>query len=409
MRLTALFLLGSIALQAQSPEVRLYGAAGSEANATPANSGSPLNPDNVLGINTWASTAYITLFGELVPQDKHWKLHFKLRENQQFGNGATARFDVNEFNFSYSVTPWLDLKIGRTIEKWGTGYAWNPTGVVNPAKNPEDPTDRNNAFRGVDMVGADLFIRNWNISLLGVPEINWNGRGPKTLAGAGWAARAYRVMRGTDVAITASGGNALPNSGGLSLARVFGNALELHGEAVYITDTLRYIPTAGSLAIARRPHAEILLGSQYTFGNGVNVIGEYFHSNNGLSASQWSAFRDVAQNSASSLNVGDPAPLLQANLAFSALTMGRDYSFVRVLWPIRPKKLELETIAITSLRDSSSIIRPSLTWHLRPDLAFYFIQTEFVGNATTELGHIQIRRESDLGIRYNFSFAENKH
>ena len=41
--------------------------------------------------------------------------------------------------------PWLDLTVGRVIEKWGTGYAWNPTAFIGPKKNPADPNDRRSA------------------------------------------------------------------------------------------------------------------------------------------------------------------------------------------------------------------------------------------------------------------------
>ena len=59
------------------------------------------------------------------------------------------------------------------------------------------------------------------------------------------------------MAVSASGGNGLPNSEGLSLARVFGNSLELHGEAAYISDTVRYLAREDNLVPVRIPHPEV--------------------------------------------------------------------------------------------------------------------------------------------------------
>src|SRR5258706_2359394 len=110
------------------------------------------------------------------------------------------------------------------------------------------------------MVRADAFVRDTNISLY-------------ALDGGTYAARIYRLVRGTDISLHAS---FTPNVGrasarhGLSVARVFGDALELHGEA------------------SRR---HVLAGGQYTFGNNVHVVLDGYHGGDGMSASAWRAFR----------------------------------------------------------------------------------------------------------------------
>ena len=331
----------------------------------------------------------------------------KLRGSNEWRRDRTSKFDVNELNFNYSVSSWLDLTVGRKIERWGTGYAWNPTGVVNPRKDPTDPNDRRSLYRGVDMISADLFLKGWDISLLGVPEVSWSAKNGRRLLTTGWAMRAYKLIKGTDVAFTASGGNGLPNSQGLSLARVFGNALELHGEAAYISDSVRLLPRNDGLVPVRRPHAEVLLGGQYTFRNNVNLVAEFYHTGQGLSEREWRDLGGFTQNAALDIQRGDPGPLALANAQFTPLGMSKDYAFLRVLWPIRLRKVELETIVISSLRDASSAIRPGITWRVRPNLNFYCIYTEFVGNARTDFGHIPIRRSADIGIRFHFSFRDS--
>ncbi len=393
-------------IPAGAQQVRLFGEGGSETHFTPANPASSLNPGDILNVQKLTDSSDVVLFGDVTSDDKRWKLEMKLRGSNEWRNDSTWKFDVSEFNFKYSVASWLDLRIGRNIERWGTGYAWNPTGVVNPRKDPADPNDRRSAFRGVDMAEADFFVKGWDITVLGTPEISWRAKDGRHLLAAGWATRAYRVIKGTDVAFTASGGNGLPNSQGISLARVFGNSLELHGEAAYISDTVRFLPRADGLVPVRRPHAEVLLGGQYTFRNNVNVIGEFYHAGQGLSSREWNDFRGFAGAADESVTEGNPLPLMLANAQFTPLNMSKNYTFLRVLWPIRLNRLEVETIAINSLRDGSSLIRPGIRWRLGTNWSVYCIYSEFVGNAGTEFGHIQIKRSTDFGIRYNFSFGE---
>ena len=388
--------------QTRASEFRFFGSIGSESHITSANPESPLNPENFLRIPSVSNSSDLVLFGEAIPEDKSWKFHFKLRGEAEWRRGFTSRAEVSELYGSISVTPWLDLQAGRKIEKWGTGYAWNPTGVVNPAKNPSDPNDRRSAFRGADMFGAELFVKGWNVSLLAVPQLDFQKQSSRLLAGTGWAARAYKLVRGVDLSFTFSGGNSLPNHQGISFARVFGNALELHGELARFQDSLQPTAGGGAWRLRRRSSTEVLLGAQYTFPRNVNLIAEYFHSGTGLSSQDWKRFRDDARDGLRALESGNPFPLLQQNRQFAPLRMGQDYSFVRASWPIRLNTLEAELLVITSLRDGSSMIRPGITWKVRPNWSLYWLQSQFIGGAATEFGHLQVRRSSDFGLRFSF-------
>lgn len=354
---------------------RLFGSAGNEGHIVTADAGSPLNPQNILGIAQRANSADATAFLELVPESKRWKLHAKLRASDEDAASHTTRGEVGELYAQWSVRPWLDLAAGRRIEKWGTGYAWNPTGFVNPPKNPDDPNDRRNARRGVDMVRADVFVRDTNVSAYLLPS-----QGAKPA----FALRAYRLIRGTDVSVMARSGGDAARAGGISVSHVFGDALEVHAEAA----------SAG--------HPELLLGAQYTFANGVNVVGEAYHGGGGLSATQWDTFRAGVDGARVALGRGDPLPLLRANRAYAPLQMGRDYAFLRLAWPVVRDRLDLETIAISSLRDGSSILRATMSWRMRPAISLYIVQTGFLASRGSELAYMPVKRVTDLGVRMYF-------
>jgi hypothetical protein len=362
---------------------RLFGSAGDEGHLVTADAASPLNPDNILGIQRQSNSADVSTFLELVPESKRWKVHAKLRASDEDAATHRTQGELGELYAQWSVRPWLDLTAGRRIEKWGTGYAWNPTGFVNPPKSPGDPNDRRNARRGVDMLRADVFIRDTNISAYVLPR---EGAKPA------YALRAYRLIRGTDVSLHYRRGGGMAESAGFSIAHVFGDALEVHAEAA--TTSTATSPAHG--------HPELLLGAQYTFAGGVNVVAEAYHGGGGMGRAEWDAFRDGVDDAGDALGRGDVAPLLRANRAYAPLQMGRDYAFVRVAWPVVRDRVDLEAIAISSLRDGSSLLRATLSWKVRPSVSLYLVQTGFLAGSRSELDYVQVRRMTDVGVRVYF-------
>jgi len=331
--------------------IRVFGSAGAEAQLTPANTSSPLNPRNVASIPFQTNVADATAFVEAATDDKRWKVRAKLRADVT--DRGADRGEVGEAFVQSAATDWLDLTAGRVIEKWGTGYGWTPTAFVGPARNPTDPNDRRSAYRGRDMIRADLFVKDTSISLY-------------ALEGGEVAARVYRLVRGTDVSLVFKNKDV-----GISFSRVFGEALELHAE------------------VARTAHTRIVVGGQYTLPKNVNVVVEVYHGTDGLTASQWDEFRDSVD--------GD---LRQANASYAPLRMARTYAFARVSRPFR--KVDVELIAITNLRDGSTLVRAAATYKLRPNVSLYAIDTELLGGSGSEMSYLQVERATTAGVRVYF-------
>ena len=344
----ALLALLAATTAAHAETFRFFGSLGGEAQLSPANVDSPLNPRNVAGLPYMTNSADAALYADA--KTERIKAHVKLRADAS--DRGADHLQLGEGYVQANLRPWLDVTAGRVIEKWGTGYAWNPTAFVGPQKNPTDPTDRRSAYRGVDMLRADVFVHDTSLSLYALRD-------------RAVAARVYRLVGGTDVSLHVRR-DANGTQQGVSLARVFGNALELHGEAT-------------------RRH--VLLGGQYTFPKNVNVVAELYRSGEGLTASQWNAFRDSVA-----------ASLSDANRRYAPLRMARNYSFVRVDVPFG--RNDVEVITLTNLRDRSSIARVTLTRKLRPNLSVYAIETELVG--TGEMSYIQVKRLTTFGARVYF-------
>ncbi len=168
--------------------------------------------------------------------------------------GTRTQFRVKETYAGLSAGD-FDFMAGRRIVRWGTGYAFTPAGVLDPPRDPTNPTDRLNINQGRDMVKADFvhgphaFSLAWSSAVLAPAGSNLHNT----------TAFRYNVLvHGFDTSLIAAnerGGDAV---GGLTFTRVFGQAWEMHGEAAW------------------REQGAILLGGKYTLANGISFIGEFY-------------------------------------------------------------------------------------------------------------------------------------
>jgi hypothetical protein len=169
-------------------------------------------------------------------------------------SGTHTQFRVKEAYVGLSAGD-FDFMLGRRIVRWGTGYAFTPAGVLDPPRDPTNPTDRLNLNQGRDMVKADFVHGPHAMSLV------WSSAAlaPKNANLHDTTAFRYNLlMHGFDTSLIAGddrGGDAF---GGLTFTRVFGQAWELHGEAAW------------------REQGAIMMGAKYTTPIGVSFIGEFY-------------------------------------------------------------------------------------------------------------------------------------
>ena len=169
-------------------------------------------------------------------------------------SGTHTQFRVKEAYGGLSAGD-FDFMVGRRIVRWGTGYAFSPAGVLDPPRDPTNPTDRLNLNQGRDMVKAD-YVRGphalslvWSSAVLAPAKTNLHDT---------TAFRYNILVRGFDTSLIAGddrGGDAF---GGLTFTRVFGQAWELHGEAAW------------------REQGAVVIGGKYTTPIGISFIGEFY-------------------------------------------------------------------------------------------------------------------------------------
>jgi hypothetical protein len=149
----------------------------------------------------------------------------------------------------------FDFTLGRRIVRWGTGYAFTAAGVLDPPRDPTNPTDRLNLNEGRDMFKTDwihgphALSLAWSTAALAAAQSNLHDT---------TAIRYNVLVHGFDTSLIAGHDRGGDTFGGLTFTRVLGEAWEVHGEAAW------------------REHEAILLGAKYTTHSGVTLIGEFF-------------------------------------------------------------------------------------------------------------------------------------
>jgi len=325
--------------------------------------------------------------------------------------GPDNAFAVHELAVDVSLTDALDLVAGKKILKWGTGYAFNPTGVVEPQRLPSDPTDRLNQNDGRNLVSLTAFLGKTSITAVYLNDAKYADHalhwGQNEVA-----ARVYTLLGGLDLSLVAHYREGDRLELGANTSYVIGDDLELHGEilgkkgssALYheiltsddpsqIFDSYPYVPF---YADSKEIFMKVLLGGQYTFSGGVNIALEYYHNEEGLSLGEWKRWMNFVkfQSAVQSGTVHVPAALVvpsRMNLLWSLLTLStrgamRDYLFARAAYS--EESWGCETICFMNANDQSVVVIPTLTWKPFLSLSVYARYSAYAGRDDSEFGSL---------------------
>jgi hypothetical protein len=149
----------------------------------------------------------------------------------------------------------VDLTVGKRTVRWGTGYAFTATGVLDPPRDPSDPTDRLKLNEGREMAQADWIVGKQEVTAV------WASAGlcDRRPQARDTAAFRYGIMvDGFDTSIVVAHDRGGTTLAGASFTRVLGAALEIHGE------------------LAWREQVAMLLGGKYTLRSGFAAIAEFY-------------------------------------------------------------------------------------------------------------------------------------
>ncbi len=336
-------------------------------------------------------------------------LHARAQVQKREDNlSSSAQALMQEFYYAVRPSDSLTLELGKRALKWGKGYAWNPVGFVERAKDPNDP---DLSREGYVMATGD-WVRSFDGNLKTVaftpvllPVGNeWNGDF-SAREDLNFAARLYLLYRDTDIDLYAMPQGSRSARYGFDFSLNLSSNIEVHGEFAYLDDQPQAVLDAsGRLSRRTRDSVRALLGVRYLTESDITWIAEYYHNGAGYDDEQLSHFLALAQVNP----VTDPATFSAAiaarNAGFGAPNPGRDYLYLRASSK-DPFDLVYVTAAlsnIVNLQDGSFSVIPEVIYtgfkdtELRARLAWLH------GDAQSEFGEKQ--NDSRLEVRFRYFF-----
>ena len=322
---------------------------------------------------------------------------------------------LNLFEGTLSLKPSnsLAVALGKKVQKWGKGYAWNPVAFVDRPKDPEEP---DLALEGFWMVSGD-YIKSFNgplktLSLTPVilPVYEHINDEFGKINEVNFAGKLYLLLYDTDIDLMFLVGGSKTTRFGLDFSRNITTNFEIHGEFAYINNfKQRTIDEQGNVSESKSDAKSYLLGVRYLTKTDTTFILEYYHNGTGYTKDEIKDFFSFINKSYETyLSSGNQAPLMKAqNVAegnYSRVNPMKDYLYLRVSQK-DPFNLLYWTPALTgilNLNDGSFSFSPELTYTGITNLELRLKGTANVGQTGDEYGEKPGDCRLELRVRYYF-------
>ncbi len=332
---------------------------------------------------------------------------------------ANYEYTLRELYFGHPLGDHVQITVGRKILKWGTGFAFNPTGVVEPAKDAGDPSDRLNRFQGRPIIALDAYWGNHSLTLVYANELKSKGR--FRLGDDELAVKFYSFIKDVDVSLIGHWKEKEKIKFGFNTAFTYGDHLELHSEFIAQVGSNKLyhqvldssddqiffgdFPYTTKYQSSKRLFYKLLMGMQYTFDSGLNLMAEYFYNRDGLTRTNWNQWRRFTLFHQKQIRQLPPngASFPEFYNALNTLSPDgtmRHYGFIRGYLP--KQKFGLELILFGNLVDSSGILIPTFNYYFNSHLNGWIRASYFGGREDSEFGMLFTKSSLELGLRLSF-------
>jgi hypothetical protein len=353
-------------------------------------------------------TAILKLTGKARAGD--WLLtartHSELARDQ-IDHGRDNRFD--ELLVSWKPSSGVSLDAGKTVLKWGKGYAWNPVGFV---ERPKDPNDPDLAREGFTVLTADL-VRTFQegplqtvaftpVLLPVSSRINEDFGRPDHV---NVAARLYLLYRDTDVDLYFLNQGSRSRRFGADFSRNLAPNVEIHGEWARIDS--QEFPTLDAAGNVRRRSDAVtswLIGLRYLSERDTTYILELYRNGPGFTSQEYRRFTEFIERASRNEN----SPLLQRvrslAQAYGRQNPLRDYLYLRVSQkePFDILYFAPALTAIVNLQDKSYSIAPELLYTGVRNVELRARAIFLGGGSGTDFGEKQNERRFEMLARFYF-------
>ena len=223
----------------------------------------------------------------------------RLRESHD-GEAWDGDALLHEGNLSWQVSSNAYVTLGKTLLRWGKGYAWNPTNFVGRSKNPSDPDLSLEGY----WVGLVDIVKSFTgplktIALTGVvlPVSDDINSGFDMEDHINVAGKLYLLLHDTDIDLMAFSAGSRTRRYGLTVSRNITANLEVHGEAALAADIERTVVDAEGIVTADEHDASSLLaGVRYLAPTNTTWIFEYYNNGEGYTETEAADLFDFVGN-----------------------------------------------------------------------------------------------------------------
>lgn len=351
----------------------------------------------------------------------------------------------SELYVNFSPKPWLNFLIGKKRIIWGSGFAFNPTDLINPLK---DPTDPNFQRSGQWVARIELPFEKFTITTLFAPQVLYQTSGipyavmkyPDYPTADGVkppddsfhylvAARLYMLLFSTDINLFYFFSNkyndAFENASrfGGSFSRYFFTDYELHVEALFQIGSSKLYPDhlcavsnvcniQTALATTKLHNGSVyprlLVGGRTQFRDESTLSAEYYYQSDGYSDQEFEDYlrlltkaqqANLASMGMNTMPAGGASGALPNRFTFDPLR--RHYLILSYTKPKIRDDFAISAVLIAGLSDLSGTFSPSVSWNAQEwlTLSLYgFIpirgipvgQASFDGNSYSEYSLLPI-------------------
>jgi hypothetical protein len=374
-----------------------------------------LRPGSVLGrINFPGGREYLDRSTGTLELAAAWNLPeavINVRSHSEFVHDPTESSQLNriqEGGVRWALDREFSLDMGKRVQRWGKGYAWNPVGFV---ERPKDPNDPQTTREGYLMAGAEWVkslggpLATLAFTPLVVPTRGGLNADFGETGHLNPAAKLYLLWNDTDIDFLWQGEGSRPARFGADFSRNLNASLEVHGEWARILDQPRQVADVlGNVTPSTGDADSWLLGLRYLTEKEVTWIAELYRNGTGYSATQLGDFYRFADTALTAGGAPATKAVSLAQAGYGRANPGRDYLYLRVSAK-DPFDVLYYTPAVTTivnLDDHSFSLTPEIVYtgitnlELRGRLVFIH------GGQTTDFGEKPYRRRIEVYARWYF-------
>ena len=339
----------------------------------------------------------------------HWTLQAAAAQDDL---AWSDKADAYEGYASIKATPSVTLDLGKKVFKWGKGYAWNPVGFIDRAKDPNDPEEALEGYigAGLDLIGSfDGPLATVALTAVALPV--WQGVNEDfgERDNVNLAAKLYFLWYDTDIDLVAYTGNSRTSRYGIDFAKNLTSSFEIHGELAHTPhQPVRVLMADDTVANRDETDTSFLLGLRHLNEKDLTTIVEYYHNGDGYSEEEMERFFNLVSDGYQQFSVSGATTLLDKATAVSQLYSrpqpSRNYLYARLIQkePFDLLYFSPGLTAILNVDDQSWSLSPEAVytgftnWEMR--LRF----TALSGSANSENGDKQNSNKLELRLRHFF-------